>query len=105
MIESLFAALGLTVCVLLLLRMGLGPAQRQRFDAFWQRRLDGLRRGGHWLQRQWRLLRASRGARREAEDLIGRARNGRVEADRDGNVIRPRRFGGKNRGRDDRTLH
>jgi len=100
MIESLFAALGLMVCVLLLLRMGLGPARRQRFDAFWQRRLDGLRRSGLWLQRQWRLLRASRGARREAEAVIDRLRRGR-----DGNVIRPRRFDGKGRGRDDRTLH
>ena len=105
MIESLFAALGLIVCVLLLLRMGLGPAKRRRFDAFWQRRLDGLRRSGHWLQRQWRLLRTSRGARQEAEDLIGRVRNGRVDAERDGNVIRPRQFKGKASGRDDRTLH
>lgn len=105
MIEPLFAGLGLVVCALLLLRMGLRPAARQRFDAFWQRRLDGLRSTGRWLQRQWRLLRSSRGARQEAEDLIGRARQGRVDAERDGNVIRPRRFDGKNRGRDDRTLH
>ena len=105
MIESLFAALGLTVCLLLLLRMGLGPAKRQRFDAFWRRRLDGLRRSGQWLQRQWRLVRASRGARQQAEDLIDRAKGGRVDAERDGNVIRPRRFSGKGRGRDDRTLH
>lgn len=105
MIESVFAALGLIVCALLLLRMGLGAVKRQRFDAFWQRRLDGLRRSGLWLQRQWRLLRASRGARRAAGDLIDRAKGRRLEAERDGNVIRPRSFDGGKRGRDDRTLH
>lgn len=92
MIESLFAALGLLVCAALLLRMALPPAQRQRWDRRWRRQFQRLQVGGRWLRRQWQLLRSSAGARREAEQAIDRARGGKPEVDREGNVIRPRSF-------------
>jgi hypothetical protein len=92
MIESVFAVLGLLVCAGLLLRMALRPAQQQRWDHFWRRRLQGLQVAGRWLRRQWQLLRSSGGARREAERAIERARGGKPDVDRDGNVIRPRSF-------------
>ena len=92
MIESIFAALGLLVCAALLLRMTLGSRRQQRWDWFWQRKLERLRGAGRWLQRQWQLLWSSREARRAAEDVIKRARGAKPEVDREGNVIRPRSF-------------
>lgn len=93
MIEKLFAILGLLVCAALLLRMALGPARRRAWDRFWQEQWQRLRVGGWWLQRQWQLLRSSRGARRAAQDAIDRAaRASKHAVDRDGNVIRPRSF-------------
>ena len=92
MVESILAALGLLVCAALLLRMTLGPEKQRRWDGFWRQRLDGLRTAGRWLKRQWQLLRSSRGAREEAARTIDKARRGKPEVDRDGNVIRPRSF-------------
>jgi hypothetical protein len=91
-IAQVLAAIGLVVCVALMIRMVLSPARQWRWDAFWRRQLDRLRGAGLWLQRQWRLLRSSRGAQRAAGDAIDRARRARREVDRDGNVIKPRSF-------------
>ncbi len=92
MIEQVFASLGLLICAALALRMVLGPERQLRWDRFWRRQLDRVRGAGRWLQRQWQLLRTSRGARRQAEQAIERARSAKPQVDREGNVIRPRSF-------------
>jgi hypothetical protein len=84
----------LATCVVLLVRLLLRPAQRQRLDtwarvSWWQlrQRAQGLRK---------RAPRGSaRDAEREAQDAIRRAQQraqGRKQADWDGNVARPRQF-------------
>jgi hypothetical protein len=93
MLQNVLAALGLLICLTLLLRMTLPAAQQQRFDAFWRRVGWRLKSMGLALQQRWHLLRAGRDARREAADAIERARRGRTPVQRDGNVIRPERFG------------
>ncbi|MBK7060067.1 MAG: hypothetical protein IPI03_22580 [Rubrivivax sp.] len=92
MIEKLFAGVVVLVCAGLLLRMVLGPQRQHQWDRFWQRQLVRVQSTGRWLKRQWQLLRSSRGARQAAEDAIQRARRGKPEVDREGNVIRPRSF-------------
>ena len=92
MVEKTIGVIGLLVCAAMLLRMALEPAQQRRWDLFWRRRVEGLRVAGRWLQRQWRLLRARRGAQDEAARAIGRARGMRPPVDREGNVLRPRSF-------------
>lgn len=93
MLQNVLAALGLLVCATLLLRMALPAAQQQRFDAVWRRLGWRLRSLGQQLRQRWQQLRTGRQARREAADIIDRARRGPVPAQRDGNVIRPDRFG------------
>lgn len=84
MVEKLFAALGLALCLALLLRMLLpAPAQR-RWDAFWL----GLWHGARERVQRWRT---GPDARREAQDAIERARR-RSAVQREGNVIRPKAF-------------
>lgn len=92
LIESLFAGLGLVVCVALLLRHALPPGQRRRVDARARHLWDTLRslpqrlRGDRKVQRQ---------VKRQADDVIDRARRKAREApgvDRDGNVYRPDAF-------------
>ena len=88
MVETVFAGITLAVCVVLLLRLMLGPRRRQRFDT-------AVRRAWITCLTRARRLYGWRSARREsaaaAEAAILRAR--RV-VDRDGNVIRPRSFRG-----------
>jgi hypothetical protein len=92
LIEKIFAAVMVAVCVLLLLRMLLRPRRRARVDAsfrrngaLWQRR---LRRFIAWPAAELR-------ARRETKEAIRRAR--RSANERDGNVYRPKVFKGKRR--------
>jgi hypothetical protein len=92
MIEAVFAALGLLVCVALLVRMCLPDRAQQRWDWFWRRQWLRVQGAGRWSKRQWMLLRAGPQARREAEKAIHRARGSKTEVDREGNVIRPRQF-------------
>ncbi len=92
MIEELFAAAVLLVCAALLLRLGLGPARRQRWDRYWRGLFERSRRLGRWTRRQWLLLRSRSGARREAGRAIRRARGDATDVEHDGNVIRPRKF-------------
>ncbi len=92
--ESLLAALTATVCVVLLVRLCLGAARQQRFDA-------ALRRTGQALRscalRVWHWPAAQRSARREAITAIDRARRRGRKADGDdgewtGNVYTPKSF-------------
>jgi hypothetical protein len=92
LVEKIFAAAMVSVCVLLLLRMLLKPRSRDRVDA-------AMRRGSErWSRRVQRLVAwpaAEASARREAKDAIQRARRSAIE--RDGNVYRPKAFKGKRR--------
>ena len=92
LVEKIFAAVMVAVCVLLLLRMLLRPRSRDRVDA-------AVRRGSaRWSGRVQRLVAwpaAEARARREAKDAIQRARRSAIE--RDGNVYRPKAFKGKRR--------
>jgi hypothetical protein len=92
LVEKIFAAAMVSVCVLLLLRMLLKPRSRDRVDA-------AVRRGSErWSQRLQRLVAwpaAEARARREAKDAIQRARRSAIE--REGNVYRPKAFKGKRR--------
>ena len=90
--EALLAALGLAVCVVLLLRMAIGPARRARLDRLLTRATRDVRQRAQGL---WRRTLQRDQARREASDLIGRARTGRREVEREGNVYRPRSFDGR----------
>ncbi len=94
--DKFFAALGLLICAGLALRMAVGAARRQRFD-------DACR--SHWrnLVARARAVRSSAAAPKpkpadpktaqvEAQRLIERARQRRLEVDQEGNVIRPRAF-------------
>ena len=92
--EKFAAAFGLLVCALMVLRLAVGPAHRQRFDTACRRLYQQA--GAHWasLRRRTQGARAADpdAARREADQLIERARQRRQDADHDGNVIRPRAF-------------
>jgi len=88
MIEKLFAAVVLAVCLVMLLRMALKPMQRHRLDAA----LQGLwARCRSLVRRKPRKPLTQQDAARVAEEAIRRAREGR-EGQWDGNVFRPRSF-------------
>lgn len=87
MIEKLFAALVAAVCIVLLLRLALGPVRQIRFDAFFVRLWRGLRSRAVAL---WRWPRTRRQSRQLAEDAIRRAREGGGRWD--GNVYTPDQF-------------
>jgi hypothetical protein len=88
MIEKLFAAAGLAVCLVLLLRLLLKPAQRQRFDAAMHRAWARCRQ---LVRRRPRPAMSQQDAARVAEEAIRRAREGR-DGQWEGNVFRPRSF-------------
>jgi hypothetical protein len=92
LVEKIFAAAIVLVCVLLLARMVLRPRRRARVDAslkkraaLWQRRIHVAIR---WPAAELR-------ARRETKDAIRRARRSAIE--REGNVITPKAFKGRRR--------
>ena len=92
--ESLLAAIGLAVCVALLVRMAIGQRRRDQLDAGLQRTARRLHQRSRAL---WQRRRVRGQAEREAEDLIDRARRGRTRVgrvERERNVIRPRSFNG-----------
>ena len=92
-IEKIFAGLMLAACLLLLVRMTLGPGRRDRLDA-------ALRRWrAPWRQRLLRARRNSAEARAEraAQEAIARARRAAADGEWDGNVYRPKSFKGKKR--------
>ena len=89
MIERVFAALVLTVCLVLMLRLVIGERRRWRFDAFMRRALARLRRGAlsiwHWRDAR----RDAERARKAADEAIKRARD---RGEWDGNVYTPKSF-------------
>lgn len=92
LVEKIFAAVMVAVCVLLLLRMLLKPRSRARVDAAMRDASD------RWSRRLHRLVAwpaAEARARREAKEAIRRARRSSIE--REGNVYRPKAFKGKRR--------
>lgn len=90
--EQLLAGLTLTVCAVLLVRLCLSPARRQRFDRTVSAWGWTLRRGALQL---WHWRAARRVARTEAEAAIRRAQGGRAREDEGewtGNVYTPKSF-------------
>ena len=92
--EQLLVGLTATVCVVLLVRLGLGAARQQRFD-------DAMRAMGWKLRSSalhaWHWRSSRRAAAREAQDAIHRARTGRTNGEADdgqwqGNVYTPKSF-------------
>lgn len=90
MIERVFAATVLAVCVLLLVRLLLGDRRRQKVDS-------ALRRTAAAAQGAVVNLRHRRTAARVAEDAIRRARD---RGEWDGNVYKPKSFRKPPRDRD-----
>jgi hypothetical protein len=93
MLEKIFAATIVAACLVLLLRVFLGPRRRARFDAAIAR---WSRRTGARVDAVFAWPSARRRARREAEAAIRRARDGGTW---DGNVYRPKSF------KKDRRIH
>lgn len=92
MIDSVFAALGLLVCVALLLRFALPPGRRHRMDASLHRAWAAVR---SLPQRLGRDHKVQRQVKREADDVINRARRKARDTPavgREGNVYRPDAF-------------
>ncbi len=89
--EPLLAALTLAVCVVLGVRLCLGPARQQRFDRGARRWGWALRHGAGQL---WHWRSSRRLARTEAEAVIRRARAGKTEEHGEwtGNVYKPKSF-------------
>jgi len=83
--EKFSAAVLLTVCVLMLLRLMMGARRRRVFDA---RALLTLTRLGQLAQRAWRWRSDRRRASLAARIAIRRASAG-TDVERDGNVYRP----------------
>ena len=99
LIEKVFAAAMLAVCLVLLARLFAGEHRRARFDAAW-----------HAFQARWkrRLRRRSKAetetgharAERLAREAIDRARRRADGGSWDGNVYRPGSFARKKKKRD-----
>ncbi len=91
-VEKVFAAVMVVLCVVLLLRMLLRPRRRARVDAsvrkqaaVWRSRVV---RAALWPAAELR-------ARRETKEAIRRAQ--RSASEREGNVISPKAFKGRRR--------
>lgn len=84
--EKIPAALIFLACLLMLVRMVLRPAQRQRLDAVARRSWAAVKALPGWAARR----RQRQQAQQEALAAIERAQ--RRQADWDGNVARPRQF-------------
>ena len=100
MVEKVFAALVLAVCVLLFARLLMGERRRWRFDATFRNAAQSLRRTASATRAAWRLRGARRSSKKAADEVIRRARDG---VTRDGNVYRPKSF--KKPPRDKDKLH
>jgi hypothetical protein len=90
--EAFLAAVVLVACLVALGRMALGERRRRALDAQLQRHGQAL---GQRAKALWRQRRASGQARREADELLRRMREGKPTVEREGNVYRPRQFGGR----------
>jgi hypothetical protein len=87
-IKTLLAIAVLTVCVLLLARLWLSPAQQARIDGAARRTGQALRRG---VVSAYRWPRSRRNAARIADEAIRRARE-RRDGTWEGNVYKPKSF-------------
>ena len=97
MLEKIFAATIVAGCLVMLLRVVLGPRRRQTFDrgiARWSRRVRAR------LEALFTWNSGRRRARRAADEAIRRARDG-AAGEWDGNVYRPKSFKNKK----DRKIH
>jgi len=92
--DKIAAALGLLACALVALWLAVGPLRQQRFDGACRRLQRRLSARLAQMRRRTPTAAAvdPDAARREAEQLIERARQRRHNVDQDGNVIRPRAF-------------
>lgn len=92
-VEALLTACTLAVCAVLLVRLCLSPARRQRFDAMARRWGSALRQRTLQL---WHWRTARRVARAEAESTIRRARGDKPgepgHGEWAGNVYTPKSF-------------
>ena len=92
--DKIAAALGLLACALLALWLAVGHVRQQRFAGAFRRLQRML--SARVAQMRRRTPKAAAvdpdTARREADQLIQRARERRHDVDQDGNVIRPRAF-------------
>ncbi len=100
-VEQALAGVVLAVCLVLLVRLVIGPARRYRFDRQMRRGFRPVTRAASAVRasclRVWQtvfLRRArERAAAREAAEAIERARRRRVEdGDWEGNVYTPKSF-------------
>jgi hypothetical protein len=124
--EAIVAGIVLAVCAAMLLRLAVGAERRARLDRSlqrawargpqtwwlaWQRRQRQAKERREAERRQAEAQRMEADAQRETRDVIARARqtsqhgaagsgsgSARVDAEVDGNVIRPRAFKGTSRG-------
>lgn len=94
--EMVMAGLGLLVCAGLLLHMAIGPTRQQRLEVtvrrFWTHWRARWRGRGQTLRTPAAVEKMQQRASDEARSAIDRARRGKVDAEREGNVIRPRAF-------------
>ncbi len=86
MLQTIVAAIVLAVCLVLMVRLFLGPGRRAAFDArarlAWLRLRQGALRVYHWRS-------SRKTAERLAEEAIRRARD---EGHWEGNVYKPKSF-------------
>jgi hypothetical protein len=105
--EQVLAVLVAAVCVALLVRLALGPAQRARLD---RQAVEAWQRLEAAARRLWQRLRYGRSSRRQAQQMFDelrqRSREGagappRPKVQREGNVYKPERFKGSAKSSDD----
>ncbi len=92
-----FAALMLVICILLMVRMALGPGRRARVDTAFSRWRRQAGRGLQTLAAAARRPLAEARARRETAAAIRRARERAEAGEWDGNVYRSKSFKRKKR--------
>ena len=85
MIERVFAALALTICMLLLVRLVIGARRRQRIDAALRRVASAVRH----TAAATRQRRSAAQAAKAADEAIRRARD---RGEWEGNVYKPKSF-------------
>ena len=101
MIETVFPAIVIAVCAVLLIRLLIGERRRWRFDAAVRRAVRAVQRVWRSAHRWYAMRRADTKAAKVAKEVIRRARDGsrdgpdskaRAEGEWDGNVYRPKSF-------------
>ena len=86
MFETAYAIVIVVACLVMLVRLAIGPTRRMRIDAALLAMWRSMSRRVHALW-HWRASRAA--AKRAADEALQRARAG---VHRDGKVIRPESF-------------